>query len=60
MKRRSSFSRAVFIGTIVFLFMPLFVLVLYSFNESKSGSWTGFSLRWYIKLFSDSPDLWRA
>jgi spermidine/putrescine transport system permease protein len=40
--------------------MPLFVLVLYSFNESKSGSWTGFSLRWYIKLFSDSPDLWRA
>jgi spermidine/putrescine transport system permease protein len=60
MKRRSSFSRAVFIGTIIFLFMPLFVLVLYSFNESKSGSWTGFSLRWYIKLFSDSPDLWRA
>ncbi len=60
MKRRSSFSRAVFIGTIIFLFMPLFVLVLYSFNESKSGSWTGFSLRWYVKLFSDSPDLWRA
>ncbi len=60
MKRRSSFSRAVFIGTIIFLFMPLFVLVLYSFNESKSGSWTGFSLRWYVKLFTDSPDLWRA
>lgn len=60
MKRRGSFSRAVFIGTIIFLFMPLFVLVLYSFNESKSGSWTGFSLRWYVKLFTDSPDLWRA
>ena len=40
--------------------MPLFVLLVYSFNESKSGSWTGFSLRWYIKLFTDSPNLWRA
>jgi spermidine/putrescine transport system permease protein len=60
MKKRSSFSKAVFIGTIIFLSMPLLVLVLYSFNESKSGSWTGFSLRWYIKLFTDSPQLWRA
>lgn len=60
MKKRSSFSKAVFIGTIIFLSMPLLVLVLYSFNESKSGSWTGFSLRWYIKLFTGSPQLWRA
>ena len=60
MRKRSSFSKSVFIATIVFLCMPLFVLVLYSFNESKSGSWTGFSLKWYIKLFSDSPQLWRA
>lgn len=60
MRRRGSFSRAVFIGTIVFLFLPLVVLVLYSFNDSRSGSWGGFSLRWYVKLFTDSPDLWRA
>lgn len=40
--------------------MPLFVLVLYSFNDARSGSWGGFSLRWYVKLFTDSPDLWRA
>ncbi|MBU0929403.1 MAG: ABC transporter permease [Spirochaetes bacterium] len=60
MRKRSSFSKAVFIGTIVFLSLPLLVLVLYSFNESKSGSWTGFSLRWYVKLFTDSPQLWRA
>ena len=60
MKRKSSFSRAVFFITMFFLFMPLFVLLVYSFNESKSGSWTGFSLRWYIKLFKDSPNLWRA
>lgn len=60
MRRRGSFSRAVFIGTIIFLFMPLVVLVLYSFNDSRSGSWGGFSLRWYVKLFTDSPELWRA
>lgn len=60
MKRKSSFSRAVFFITMFFLFMPLFVLLVYSFNESKSGSWTGFSLRWYIRLFTDSPNLWRA
>ncbi len=60
MKRRPSFSRSVFFTTIVFLSMPLFVLVLYSFNESKSGSWTGFSVRWYVKLFTGSPQLWRA
>ena len=60
MKKRSSFSRTVFFITMFFLFMPLFVLLVYSFNESKSGSWTGFSLRWYIKLFTDSPNLWRA
>lgn len=60
MKKRSSFSKAVFIGTIIFLSLPLLVLVIYSFNESKSGSWTGFSLRWYVKLFTGSPQLWRA
>jgi len=60
MRKRSSFSKGVFIGTIIFLSLPLFVLVLYSFNESKSGSWTGFSIRWYVKLFTDSPQLWRA
>ncbi len=60
MKKRSSFSKGVFIGTIIFLSLPLFVLVLYSFNESKSGSWTGFSIKWYVRLFTDSPQLWRA
>ncbi|MEW6550444.1 MAG: ABC transporter permease [Spirochaetota bacterium] len=45
---------------IAFLFAPLFVLILYSFNASRSGEWTGFSLEWYRKLFLESPDLWRA
>ena len=40
--------------------MPLFVLVLYSFNSSKGMNWTGFSLVWYEQLFFRSRDLWRA
>jgi spermidine/putrescine transport system permease protein len=38
----------------LFLFAPIIVLVLYSFNQSASGSqWTGFTLDWYDKLFKD-------
>jgi spermidine/putrescine transport system permease protein len=59
-RRHFSFSQTVFIATIVFLFMPLFVLVLYSFNASKGMNWTGFSFVWYEQLFLHSRDLWRA
>ncbi|QQO09270.1 ABC transporter permease [Breznakiella homolactica] len=59
-RSRFSFSQTIFIATIVFLFLPLFVLVLYSFNESKGMGWTGFSLVWYEQLFFHSRDLWRA
>ena len=38
----------------VFLYAPIAVLAVFSFNESKSrGNWTGFSLKWYIELFQD-------
>lgn len=37
-----------------FLYAPIFVLIVYSFNESKSrANWTGFSLKWYKALFED-------
>lgn len=37
---------------LVFLYMPIFVLIAFSFNESKSrANWTGFTLDWYVKLF---------
>ena len=54
-----SFSQLVFIVTMVFLFLPLIILILYSFNESTSMRWTGFSLRWYERLFSER-ELWRS
>jgi spermidine/putrescine transport system permease protein len=59
-RKRFSFSQTMFIATIAFLFLPLFVLILYSFNASKGMGWTSFSLVWYEKLFFNSQDLWHA
>jgi spermidine/putrescine transport system permease protein len=58
-RKRFSFSRMVFIVTMFFLFLPLFILILYSFNDSTSMRWTGLSLRWYERLFSER-ELWRS
>jgi spermidine/putrescine transport system permease protein len=58
--RPFSFSQTIFIAALVFLFLPLLVLILYSFNASKGMGWTGFSLVWYEQLFLRSRDLWRA
>lgn len=38
----------------LFLYAPIFVLIVFSFNATKSRSvWAGFSLQWYGKLFSN-------
>lgn len=37
-----------------FLYLPIAVLIVYSFNQNKSrGAWTGFTLDWYRKLFTN-------
>lgn len=37
-----------------FLYAPILVLIVFSFNESKSRSnFTGFTLKWYKELFSN-------
>lgn len=39
----------------LFLYLPILLLILYSFNDSKyRGNWNGFTLRWYKELFSDT------
>lgn len=39
----------------MFLYIPIAVLMVFSFNESKSrGVWGGFSLKWYLEMLSDS------
>lgn len=38
----------------LFLYAPIFVLIVFSFNQSKSKSvFTGFTLDWYAKLFNN-------
>lgn len=46
----------IYMGLIyLFLYAPIAVLVIFSFNESKSrANWTGFSLKWYVELFKDT------
>ena len=42
----------------IFLYAPIAVMIVFSFNESKSRStFTGMSLKWYTKLFQDSEIL---
>lgn len=37
-----------------FLYLPIFLLILYSFNDSRIPTvWNGFSLRWYVALFDN-------
>ena len=39
----------------LFLYIPLFFLIVFSFNSTRQdGVFTGFSLRWYDALLSDS------
>ncbi|MEQ8666458.1 MAG: ABC transporter permease subunit [Rhodospirillales bacterium] len=43
-----------------FLYIPMILLVIYSFNYSKIVPvWGGWSLRWYIHLFQ-SEEVWNA
>lgn len=53
-KKTSVFSK-LYVGLILlFLYAPIAILIIFSFNESKSrGTWSGFTLDWYYKLFSD-------
>lgn len=38
----------------IFLYLPIIILILYSFNDSRINvSWIGFTLKWYKILLSD-------
>lgn len=54
MKKNGIFSRLFLVITFLFLYAPIFVLLVFSFNASKSRSvWAGFTLKWYTDLFRD-------
>lgn len=45
-------------GTMAFLYLPLLILVVFSFNRSKYGAgWEGFTVEWYVKLFHNEKIL---
>ena len=54
-KQRTKISRIFFLAAIfVFTYLPIAVLIIFSFNEGRStGVWEGFSLKWYKELFAD-------
>jgi spermidine/putrescine transport system permease protein len=51
---RTAFLLYGFLGY-AFLYLPVLLLVLFSFNRSAAGNlpFTGFTLKWYADLFSD-------
>ena len=59
MRTKPSIWNRLFIGLVfLFLYAPIFVLIVFSFNASNSRSiWAGFSLHWYVELFQDQQIL---
>lgn len=51
----SNWLKKIYIGLVLlFLYLPLFVLIIYSFNDTHfSSQWNHFTWRWYKELFQD-------
>jgi spermidine/putrescine transport system permease protein len=46
---------AIAFGTFAFLYVPIVVLIVFSFNSARSGAtWQGFTLSWYERMFNNS------
>lgn len=55
MKKNGLFSNLFMALVFLFLYAPIFVLIVFSFNALKSRTvWGGFSLQWYIQLFQNT------
>ena len=56
MKQSNRIGSRLFIGlTFLFLYLPIFLLIIFSFNAGDSSAvWKGFSLNWYVSLFRNS------
>lgn len=54
MKKNTKWSNLYMGLILLFLYLPIFFVILYSFNESRTTAvWGGFSLKWYEELFQD-------
>lgn len=58
--RKGYLTGALTLLVLAFLWIPILVLVINSFNASRFSSvWAGFSLQWYQRLFRDRA-IWRS
>jgi spermidine/putrescine transport system permease protein len=58
--KRNPFCLTVTLLVLLFLYLPIIMLVISSFNESRFGGiWTGFSLKWYERLWQEKA-MWAA
>ncbi len=55
-----STSKSVMIFTLAFLYIPLFVIIFFSFNKSEGAHFSGVSFRWYEELILNSGELWMS
>ncbi len=54
-KKRFRFSYLYLILVMLVTYLPIFIVVIFSFNDSKLPvAWKGFTLRWYETLFRDA------
>ena len=57
----TAFHLAVLAAGFAFLYVPIALVVLYSFNASRLVTvWGGFSTQWYVSLFANEPLLQAA
>jgi len=56
MRKFSTFNLAAIAVGMVFLYLPIVILVIYSFNASRLVAvWGGWSTHWYAELLQDAP-----
>ena len=54
MKKNTKWSNLYMGLILLFLYLPIFFVILYSFNESRTTAiWGGFSMKWYEELSRD-------
>ncbi|WP_434589641.1 ABC transporter permease subunit [Pseudomonas sp. R4-83] len=53
--KRFNFSRFMLIFGLMFIYLPMLILVIYSFNASKLVTvWGGWSVKWYVGLLDNT------
>ena len=54
MNQRSTFIFSMLCFGFAFLYIPIVLVIIYSFNDSKLVTiWGGWSVRWYVELFNN-------